>query len=329
MCSSVRYGLDKRRINTQRINNLYGSDTFFWLLLRYQTSKSLQELGHSHRCPPDSSKCNERHKMNKFKHVINPLKWSSVLLLSAVIAGCGSGGSSGSAPIAGAATGVNLGTASDFVMLAKTGITNVPTSDITGDIGASPVTGAAIDVTCGEITGTIYGSNAAYTGSGNVSCYKGTAPDNTVVANAVLDMGTAYTKTAGRVSPDFTELYAGDLSAKTLVPGLYKWGTGVVINAGGVTLSGSASDIWIFQIAGDLTQAANVSVTLAGGAVAKNIFWQVGGSAGATLGAGAHFEGTILAAKAIDLGSLATVNGRLFADSAVNLIANTVSLPAP
>lgn len=266
--------------------------------------------------------------MKQSKHIINPLKWSSVLLLTAIMAGCGGGGSSDPAPIAGASTGVNLGTAGDFAILAKTKITNVPTSDITGDIGASPVTGAAIDVTCAEITGTIYGSDAAYTGSGDVSCYKGTAPDNTLVANAVLDMGTAYTDAAGRTLPDFTELHAGDLSAKTLVPGLYKWSNNVLINTD-VTLSGSASDIWIFQIAGDLTQAANVSVTLSGGADAKNIFWQVGGSAGATLGAGAHFEGTILAAKAIDLGSLATVNGRLLADSAVNLIANTLVKPAP
>lgn len=261
--------------------------------------------------------------MNKFKRIINPLKWSSVLVLSAVMAACGSNGGGG--PIAGASTGVNLRTAGDFVILSKTGITNVPTSDITGDVGASPIDANAIKPTCAEITGTVYGADATY--AGGAACFKGTAPDNLLVANAVLDMGTAYTNTAGRTLPDFTELYAGDLSMKTLVPGLYKWSNNVVINAGGVTLSGSASDIWIFQIAGDLTQAANVNVTLSGGAVASNVFWQVAGGAGATLGAGAHFEGTILAAKAITLGNLATVNGRLLADSSVVLSANTVTLP--
>ncbi len=274
--------------------------------------------------------------MNKLKRFNTPLKLSSALLLGVFLAGCGSsngGGNAGSTiasniGISGASTPVNLGTTANFSTLAKTAITNVPTSDITGNIGASPVTGAAIDVTCGEITGTIYGSNAAYTGSGNVSCYKGTAPDNTLVGNAVLDMGIAYANTAGRVDPDFTELYTGILDNQVLVPGLYKWGTDVSIGAGGVALSGSATDVWIFQISGNLTQAANVNVTLTGGAVAKNVFWQVGGGAGATLGAGAHFEGTIMAAKAIVLGNLATVNGRLLADSAVNLSANTIVKPA-
>ena len=273
--------------------------------------------------------------MNNFNRFNTPLKLSSTLILGAFLAGCGSsnGPTAGATigvniGISGASTPVNLGTTANFSTLAKTAITNVPSSVITGDIGASPVTGAAIDVTCGEITGIIYGSDAAYTGSGNVSCYKGTAPDNTLVGNAVLDMGIAYANTAGRVDPDFTELHTGILANQTLLPGLYKWGTDVSIGAGGVTLSGSPTDVWIFQISGNLTQAANVSVTLAGGAVAKNVFWQVGGGAGATLGAGAHFEGTIIAAKAIVLGNLATVNGRLLADSAVNLSANTIVKPA-
>lgn len=266
--------------------------------------------------------------MNESKHIINPLKLSSVLLLSAVMAACSSNGDGTSPPIEGASTGVNLRTAGDFVILSKTGITNVPTSDITGDIGASPITSAEIHVTCGQITGTIYGADDGYVadGSGRL-CFKGTDPDNTLVANAVLDMGTAYAKTAGRVSPDFTELYSGDLSNRTLAPGLYKWGTDVVINSGGVTLTGSASDVWIFQIAGNLTQAASTRVILAGNADAKNVYWQVAGGAGATLGESAHLEGTILAAKAITLGNLATVNGRLLADSSVVLSANTVTQP--
>ena len=85
-------------------------------------------------------------------------------------------------------------------------------------------------ITCPQmLTGSIYGADAAYTGNGSKICFKGDAPDNTLVANAILDMGTAYTDAAGRTLPDFTELYAGDISGQTLVPGLYKWGTGVVI----------------------------------------------------------------------------------------------------
>ncbi len=224
---------------------------------------------------------------------------------------------------------VNLRTAGDFAILTKTGITDVPASPITGNIGASPINANAIKVTCAEmLTGTIYGSDATYTGSGDVSCFKGDAPDNTLVANAVLDMGTAYADAAGRTTPDFTELGAGDISGKTLVPGLYKWGTGVLINTD-VTLSGGANDVWIFQIAGDLTEANGAHIILAGSADPKNIFWQVGGGTGVAIGTTAVFNGVILAEKAIHLNTGATVNGRLLSQTAVTLIQNTVTQPAP
>ncbi|HEY9052128.1 MAG TPA: ice-binding family protein [Gammaproteobacteria bacterium] len=223
---------------------------------------------------------------------------------------------------------VNLRTAGDFVILTKTGITNVPTSAITGNIGASPITAAAMDnVFCTEITGTIYGADAAYTGSGAITCFAGGAPDNTLVANAVLDMGTAYTDAAGRTTPDFTELHAGDISGQTLVPGLYKWGTGVLISTD-VTLSGGPNDVWIFQIAGDITQADGSSILLAGGALAKNIFWQVGGGTGVAIGTGAVFEGVVLAEKGVTVNTGSTVNGRLLAQTAVTLNMNSVTQPA-
>jgi hypothetical protein len=234
----------------------------------------------------------------------------------------GTGAASGPMP-------VNLLTAGDFVILTKTGITNVPTSTITGNIGASPITAAAMDnISCSEITGTIYGANAAYTGSGDVTCFEGTGPDNTLVANGVLDMGTAYRDAAGRTNPDFTELHAGDISGQTLVPGLYKWGTNVLINTD-TTLNGNANDVWIFQISGNVIQAANTSVLLTGGALAKNVFWQVAGGAGVALDTDATFEGVVLAAKKITLNNGTTVNGRLLSQTAVTLIMNTITQPAP
>ena len=223
---------------------------------------------------------------------------------------------------------VNLRTAGDFVILTKTGITNVPTSSITGNIGASPITAAAMDnVFCSEITGFIYGANAAYTGSGDVSCFKGEAADNTLVANAVLDMGTAYTDAAGRATPDFTELYAGDISGQTLVPGLYKWGTNVLINTD-VTLDGGPNDVWIFQVGQNIVQASDKHVLLAGGALAKNVFWQVSGGVGVTLDTGATFQGVILAEKAIIIKTGATINGRLLSQTEVTLQQNIVTQPA-
>jgi|GEM_PF-907887 len=220
---------------------------------------------------------------------------------------------------------VNLLSAANFVILSKTGITNVPTSAITGNIGASPITAAAMsDITCPEINGIIYGADAAYTGV----CFQGAAVDNLLVANAVLDMGTAYNDAKGRSTPDYNELHAGDISGKTLVPGLYKWGTNVLINTD-VTLAGDANDVWIFQIAGDVIQAANTSVILSGGAVAKNIFWQVEGGTGVALDTAATFTGIVLAEKGITVNTGTAVNGRLFSQTAVTLNMNTITQPAP
>ncbi len=228
---------------------------------------------------------------------------------------------------------VGLGTTSNFVILTKSGVTNTGShaSVITGNIGSSPITAAAMSgVFCTEIAGTIFGVDAAYVGSGAVTCFAGNPPaaNKTLVDNAVLDMGTAYNDAAGRTSPDFSDLGAGNIGGLTLVPGLYKWSTGVLISTD-VTISGGPDDVWIFQIAGDITQANGIKVNLAGGAQAKNIFWQVGGGTGVAIGTTAQFKGTVLAVKAITLATGAVVNGRLLAQTQVTLDATTVTQPAP
>src|SRR5690554_826078 len=140
-------------------------------------------------------------------------------------------------------------------------------------------------------------------------------------------MGTADNDVAGRTTPDHTELHAGDISGQTLEPGLYKWGTDVLINTD-VTLAGGANDIWIFQVSGDVIQAANTQVILSGGALAKNIFWQVDGSTGVALNTDASFAGIVLAIKGITVNTGTTVNGRLFSQTAVTLKMNTITQPA-
>jgi hypothetical protein len=168
-------------------------------------------------------------------------------------------------------TPVPLGEAGIFSILTKSGITDVPPSAISGDIGASPITGAAIHVTCAEmVTGIIYSVNAA----GPLPCR---VTDPTLLTTAVANMQTAYTNAAGRKLPNFVNLGAGQIGGLTLVPGLYKWDTGVLISTS-VTLSGSASDVWIFQIAGNLIQASGTKMILTGGALPKNIFWQTSGA---------------------------------------------------
>jgi hypothetical protein len=212
-----------------------------------------------------------------------------------------------------------LGTASTFAILSKSGITDVAASVITGDVGASPITGAAIGLSCPEVIGTIYSVDAA----GPLPCEVINAA---LLTTAVADMQTLYTDLAGRTLPDFTDLGAGEIGGLTLAPGLYKWGTGVSISTN-VTLSGGPNDVWIFQIAGTLTQASATTVTLTGGALAKNVFWQ---SAGAVaIGTTAHLEGIVLGQTLIAVNTGASVNGRLLAQTAVTLQKNVVTQPAP
>lgn len=156
------------------------------------------------------------------------------------------------------------------MILSKSGITDVPTSAVTGEVGTSPITGAADHLTCTEVTGTIYSVNAA-----GPACR---VIDPARLTNAVGDMETAYTDAAGRTNPNFTELGAGSIGGMTLSPGLYKWSTGLRVPTD-VTLSGGINDVWIFQIAGNFNVSNGIVVHLVGGARARNVFWQVGGQA--------------------------------------------------
>ncbi|MBG6111619.1 hypothetical protein IWX84_002506 [Flavobacterium sp. CG_9.10] len=218
---------------------------------------------------------------------------------------------------AGSLSAVNLGIAGDFAILSKTGITDVYKSSITGDIGSSPITGAAILVKCNEVVGTIYTVDAA----GPLPCSVNNATKLTV---AIGDMQTAYTDAAGRTNPDFLNLGAGNIGGKTLTPGLYKWTTALNIPTD-ITISGSPTDVFIFQVAGTLKLSSAVRMTLTGGVQAKNIFWVV--SDAVTCGTTSHFEGNILGMTGINLQTEATINGRMMAQTAVTLQMNSVTKP--
>jgi hypothetical protein len=213
---------------------------------------------------------------------------------------------------------VTLGTAGEFAILSKSGITDVYASAVTGNVGTSPITGAALLLTCGEVTGKIVVVDAA----GPLPC---AVNDATSLTAAVGSMEMAYLDAEGRISPNFTELGAGEIGGLTLAPGLYKWGTGLLISSD-VTLSGGPNDVWILQVAGTFNQANATRITLTGGALPKNIFWQVAGAM--TIGTTAHFEGIALAKTLIAANTGASVNGRLLAQTAVTLQMNTVTQPA-
>ncbi len=220
---------------------------------------------------------------------------------------------------------VNLGTAGNFAILAKTGITTTGITAISGNIGVSPaaatfMTGFGLIM---DATGT-FSTSSLITGKVYSATY--TSPTPTNMTAAIGDMLTAYTDAAGRNLPDSIEMGAGNITGKTIPHGLYKWSTGVQISAAGVTISGSATDIWIFQIASNLTVANGAIVTLSGGAKAANIFWQVAGQV--TLGTTVAMKGNILCETQIAMNTGATLEGRALAQTAVTLNGNTVNSPS-
>lgn len=219
---------------------------------------------------------------------------------------------------------VNLGSAGNYVILAKTGISTTGTTNITGDIAVSPESRTAL-TGFGEtlsVDGTFATSPLV---TGKLFAAEMTSPTPSTLTTAVGDMETAYDDAFGRNDPDFTELGAGEIGGMTLDPGLYAWGTGVMATSD-VTLDGGANDVWIFQVAQDLKVQDGKSIKLTGGAQPENVFWQVGGEV--TLQAGSTFNGIALGKTAMVLKSGATVNGRALVQTATTLIANDITEPA-
>jgi hypothetical protein len=221
-------------------------------------------------------------------------------------------------------TDVNLGTAGNYVILTKSGISTGPASTVTGNMGVSPINSTAITGFSLMLTaGSSFATSAQVTGNVYAPDYAAPTPAN--LTTAIGDMQTAYTDAAGRTTPDFTELGAGQIGGLTLVPGLYKWSTDVLISSD-VTLSGDANAIWVFQIGGKITEADGTKIFLTGGARAANVFWQAFGDV--ALGTTSHFEGIILTQTSISLATGASINGRLLAQTAVTLQGNAVAVPA-
>jgi len=229
----------------------------------------------------------------------------------------GAGGMSGTAGDGPAP--VQLRSAGNYAILAQSAITNVPTSAVTGDVGISPAAASSITGLVLTLAGI---KLAAPEVDGDIFAADGAAPTPSALSTAVSDMQAAYDDAAGRISPEFLNLAAGAIGGLTLAPGLYKW-TSVVTIPTDVTISGSANDVWLFQIAGDLTLSSGRRILLAGGARPENIIWQVAGFV--DLGTTSHAEGIVLSKTAIHLEAGSSINGRLLAQTAVTLDQATVT----
>jgi hypothetical protein len=229
---------------------------------------------------------------------------------------------------------VDLGDAEDYVILAKSGITNVPTSAITGNIGVSPIAAAAMtgfDLIMDSSD--LYSLSTQIDGEAHASDYH--EDTGTALTSAIENMMTAYNDAAGRPNEDGdrTNIGGGYLGGDSggesnpLTPGVYTFGTDVHIDT--TLYFGTdetlASDVFIIQMTGNLMQAANVDVILNGGVLAKNIFWQVAGHV--EVGKGAHIEGVLLCGTKVDFLNGSSISGRVLAQTACNLGKATITSP--
>lgn len=205
---------------------------------------------------------------------------------------------------------VNLGDAVDFTVLGAMGVTVSGATAVQGLLGVSSVaqtyiTGSASFVFSDTPTTNVRGIASV------AQC---------VLAGTAMDI--AYLDAAGR--PDATLLAASSMVDVTFAPGLYK-SDALTLESGEMYISGSSTDIFIFQTT-TLTVNTGAKMIMQGGALAKNVFWQVGTTANFL--AGSHVEGTVLAGTTIALVAGATVTGRLFSvGGQVTMLTNTVVYP--
>ena len=155
-----------------------------------------------------------------------PIKLLAVLLIcAALLPASGSPFFSASAaPLT--AVAPPLGTAKAFAVLGASTVTNTGATIVTGDLGVSPGT-AVTGFPPGTVTGT------THTGS------------DAVAVQAQSDVTVAYNNLAGQ-SCD-TDYGAGtkDLAGLFLVPGVYCAGDFGL--SGTLTLTGNATDVWVFK----------------------------------------------------------------------------------
>ena len=291
--------------------------------------------------------------MNRFGSFFKPLMWSLALLSAVFMAGCGSDGNNGggavvdpnsaaAGPIGSVSTAagrVPLGTAGNYAILAKTAVSTIPSSVVTGNVGLSP---AAKSFLTGwsktdDVTDT-YATSAQVVAPGKLYASNNIGGTTSAdLTTAVGDMETAHT-TANGMAPAGGALAGGvpgeacpgtgNFGGVTIQPGVYTCTVVIDIATGtNVTLSGAG--VYVFRTTQGITQASGTQVLLTNGALAQDVFWvpaltvSITGTAGATT----RMAGVILAKTDINVGTNATVNGRLLAQTAVNLDQATITRP--
>jgi hypothetical protein len=234
-------------------------------------------------------------------------RWAKALRLAALAGGLLIAGFGLAVPsaVAASTTMVDLGTASTYAALSGASVANTvsapatPHTTLRGDLGVK-ANAQPSGFPPGVVTGAVDVGNAAAT-------------------QAHADLVAAYDNVRGRTGG---AVLLGDLIGTTILPGLHT-NAGAVSNTGTVTLDGGGDPnaVFVFQVNGAMAMAAGSHVVLTGGAQASRVFWQVNGAG--TIGADAHFAGTLMALDAVAVGHGSVVNGRAFAlTGALTLDAN-------
>ncbi len=251
---------------------------------------------------------------------------------------------------------INLRTIEPFGSFGGTaGMTNTGTlTQINGDTGTI-ATGTASITGFHDTAGDIYTQTPSNIGSVNgkiYSCTNSTTGPTSAGPNAVactvatqarLDAQTAYLALVAMPVGGASPAPGANLAGLTLAPGVYVApGGSFLIEGGDLTLDaqGDANAVWVFQMAQTLTvggpgAAAPQSIILAGGAQAKNIFWQVGSFATINAGGGGTMQGTIISQAGASFSTagnvaIVTLNGRaLSLGASVTLVNTVINVPAP
>jgi hypothetical protein len=252
----------------------------------------------------------------------------------------------------GCKTAVTLATARQFgafggyAGITNQGIHTVINGDIATTAVSTKVTGfqdtsgniyTVTPLNDGMVNGTIDTCAPPPGGTGT----EGNATTCAIATQALADATTAYNALKA-LPPGSDPSVSGNLGGKTLTAGTYTSASGAFsITGSDLTLTGTATDVWVFQMASSLTvgaAGAPRSVILAGGALAKNVFWQVGSAATINYGGGGTMVGTIIAYSGVTLSNpgnstsstLTVLDGRAVSLTAsVTMVDTVINVPAP
>jgi hypothetical protein len=225
---------------------------------------------------------------------------------------------------------MELGKAGGFAILTAAGITTVPESAITGNIGCSPI--AATAMTGWSLTKddtNTFSTSAQVTGKVYAADYASPTPSDLTIA--IADTQTAYNDAAERDTSESSHggtehlnVKKGLISGTTFTAGVYTWGTNIKFDSD-ISITGNATDLFIFQTTGNVIASTGARVNLLGQAKAENIVWQVAGYVDA--GADSHLEGIFLVKTHAAFKAGSSLNGRILAQTACTLDKATVTAP--